>query len=61
MPPIEVIDQTLRDGQQSYWGMRMRAGQIIPVADAIDSARYRVVDLTGGSLRHQAKHRNAER
>ena len=50
MPPVEVIDQTLRDGQQSYWGMRMRAGQIIPVAPLIDAAGYRVVDLTGSSI-----------
>jgi oxaloacetate decarboxylase alpha subunit len=50
MARIEVIDQTLRDGQQSYWGMRMQAGQVLPVADAIDSAGYRVVDLTGSSI-----------
>jgi oxaloacetate decarboxylase (Na+ extruding) subunit alpha len=49
MALIEFIDQTLRDGQQSLWGMRMRAGQVLPVADAIDSAGYRVVDLTGSS------------
>ena len=30
--------------------MRMRAGQILPVAAAIDSAGYRVVDLTGSSI-----------
>lgn len=50
MARIEFIDQTLRDGQQSLWGMRMRAGQILPVAEAIDSAGYRVVDLTGSSI-----------
>jgi oxaloacetate decarboxylase alpha subunit len=50
MARIELIDQSLRDGQQSLWGMRMRAGQILPVADAIDSAGYRVVDLTGSSI-----------
>jgi oxaloacetate decarboxylase alpha subunit len=49
MARIEFIDQTLRDGQQSLWGMRMRAGHVLPVADAIDSAGYRVVDLTGSS------------
>src|SRR5215217_1685402 len=49
MALIEFIDQTLRDGQQSLWGMRMRAGHVLPVADAIDSAGYRVVDLTGSS------------
>ena len=53
MAPVEVIDQTLRDGQQSYWGMRMRAGQIIPVAPLIDAAGYRcrrpdrLLDLRG--------------
>ena len=26
MAAIEIVDQTLRDGQQSLWGMRMRAG-----------------------------------
>jgi oxaloacetate decarboxylase alpha subunit len=50
MARIEIVDQSLRDGQQSYWGMRMRAGQILPVAAAIDSAGYRVVDLTGSSI-----------
>jgi oxaloacetate decarboxylase (Na+ extruding) subunit alpha len=50
MARIEIIDQTLRDGQQSLWGMRMQAGHMLPVADAIDSAGYRVVDLTGSSI-----------
>ena len=50
MARIELIDQTLRDGQQSLWGMRMRGGQILPVAEAIDTAGYRVVDLTGSSI-----------
>ena len=50
MARIEIVDQTLRDGQQSYWGMRMQAGQVLPVAEAIDSAGYRVVDLTGSSI-----------
>jgi oxaloacetate decarboxylase alpha subunit len=50
MARIEIIDQTLRDGQQSYWGMRMRAGHMLPVAEAIDTAGYRTVDLTGSSM-----------
>jgi oxaloacetate decarboxylase alpha subunit len=49
MARIEFVDQSLRDGQQSLWGMRMRAGHVLPVADAVDSAGYRVVDLTGSS------------
>lgn len=49
MARIEFIDQTVRDGQQSLWGMRIRAGHVLAVADAIDSAGYRIVDLTGSS------------
>jgi oxaloacetate decarboxylase (Na+ extruding) subunit alpha len=49
MARIEFIDQSLRDGQQSLWGMRIRAGHVLPVASLIDSAGYRVVDLTGSS------------
>ena len=50
MAEIEIIDQTLRDGQQSLWGMRMKVGQLAAVADDIDRAGYRVVDLTGSSI-----------
>jgi oxaloacetate decarboxylase alpha subunit len=46
---IELVDQTLRDGQQSLWGMRMRAGHSLPVATDIDRVGYRVVDFTGSS------------
>ena len=49
MARIELVDQSLRDGQQSLWGFRMRAGHVLPIADAIDEAGYRVVDLTGSS------------
>lgn len=50
MAHIEFIDQTLRDGQQSLWGMRLRTGQVAAVADDIDRAGYRVVDVTGSSM-----------
>lgn len=50
MAHIEFIDQTLRDGQQSLWGMRMQAGMALPVAPLIDRVGYRVVDLHGSSL-----------
>lgn len=50
MARIEYIDQTCRDGQQSLWGMHMRAGHILPVAEQIDSAGYRVVDLSGSGM-----------
>jgi oxaloacetate decarboxylase alpha subunit len=50
MATVEFIDQSLRDGQQSLWGMRMRAGHVLPVAAEIDSVGYRIVDLTGSSI-----------
>lgn len=50
MAEIEFIDQTLRDGHQSWWGMRMQAGHVLPVAREIDRAGYRVVDVTGSSM-----------
>jgi oxaloacetate decarboxylase alpha subunit len=50
MSTIEYVDQTCRDGQQSLWGMQMRAGHILPVAEQIEAAGYRVVDLTGSGM-----------
>ena len=50
MTHIKFIDQTLRDGQQSLWGMKMQAGQILPVADQIDRTGYMTVDYTGSSM-----------
>lgn len=50
MAHIQFIDETMRDGQQSLWGMRMQAGMALPVAPLIDKAGYRVIDLTGSSL-----------
>lgn len=47
---IEFIDQTLRDGQQSLWGMRMRAGMAAAVAQDIDHTGFRTVDVTGSSM-----------
>lgn len=50
MAHIEFIDQTLRDGQQSIWGMRMQAGMALPITPLIDQTGFRVVDCTGSSL-----------
>ncbi len=49
MAHIEFLDETMRDGQQSLWGMRMTAGMALPVTPLIDRVGYRVVDLTGSS------------
>ncbi|KJF18661.1 carboxyl transferase [Acidithrix ferrooxidans] len=50
MSHIEFVDQTLRDGQQSLWGMRMRTGMVAEVAGLIDKAGFRTVDVTGSSM-----------
>lgn len=50
MTHVELVDATLRDGQQSLWGMRMQAGMALPVADIIDRTGYRTVDVTGSSF-----------
>ncbi len=50
MAHIEFVDETMRDGQQSLWGMRMQAGMALPITPTIDQVGFRVVDLTGSSL-----------
>ena len=50
MAHIEFLDETMRDGQQSLWGMRMQAGQALPVAPLIDRTGFRTIDLTGSSM-----------
>ena len=50
MAHVQVIDQTIRDGNQSLWGMRMQAGMALPVAPLIDRTGYSTVDLVGSSM-----------
>lgn len=50
MAHIEFLDETMRDGQQSLWGMRMQAGMALPVAPLIDRTGFRTIDLTGSSM-----------
>jgi oxaloacetate decarboxylase (Na+ extruding) subunit alpha len=50
MAHIEFIDQTLRDGQQSLWGMRMRACQATAALPHLNRTGFLVADLTGGTF-----------
>ncbi|MFT5415723.1 MAG: oxaloacetate decarboxylase alpha subunit [Gammaproteobacteria bacterium] len=50
MAHIELLDETMRDGQQALWGMRMQAGMALPVAPMVDRTGYRVIDLSGSSM-----------
>jgi oxaloacetate decarboxylase alpha subunit len=49
MPSVDILDSTLRDGQQSLWGMRMQAGMALPVADVLDRTGFSVIDFAGSS------------
>jgi oxaloacetate decarboxylase (Na+ extruding) subunit alpha len=47
---IEFIDQTIRDGQQSLWGLRLRAYQAAPALPHLDQTGFRVIDATGAGM-----------
>ena len=47
---IRFVDQTLRDGQQSWWGMRMPFAISMALAEDLDRAGYDELDITGSSL-----------
>lgn len=50
MTEVSFVDQTLRDGQQSLWGMRIRAGMAQAAAENIDRTGFHTVDVTGSSM-----------
>lgn len=50
MTQVEILDATLRDGQQSLWGMRMQAGMALPVADILDRTGFRTIDVAASSF-----------
>jgi len=50
MTHVELLDETIRDGQQSLWGMRMQAGMALPVADVLDRTGFRVIDAAASSF-----------
>jgi oxaloacetate decarboxylase alpha subunit len=47
---VEIVDETIRDGPQSLWGMRMQAGMALPVAETLDRTGFRVIDFAGSSM-----------
>ncbi|MGV1048521.1 MAG: carboxyltransferase [Solirubrobacterales bacterium] len=49
MAEIEFVDQTLRDGQQSLWGIRMRACQATRALPHLNATGFDTCDLTGGT------------
>lgn len=47
---IEIVDQTLRDGPQSWWGMKMRKDMGMPIAEELDRTGFHTIDLVGSSI-----------
>jgi pyruvate/oxaloacetate carboxyltransferase/biotin carboxyl carrier protein len=47
MNKIEFVDQTIRDAQQSLWGLMMRTDHIIPIAEKMNRVGYRAVATVG--------------
>lgn len=50
MTHIDFLDETVRDGQQSLWGMRMQAGMALPVAHLLDRTGFSRIDFAGSSM-----------
>jgi oxaloacetate decarboxylase (Na+ extruding) subunit alpha len=50
MAHVEIVDQTLRDGPQSLWGMRLRGGMATRVGPLLDRAGYHTADVPSGSF-----------
>lgn len=50
MAHIKFLDETMRDGQQSLWGMQMQAGMALPVTPIIDETGYETISIGGSSL-----------
>lgn len=47
MTRIEFVDQTIRDAQQSLWGLMMRTDHIAPIAETMDKVGYRAIATVG--------------
>lgn len=47
---IDFVDQTLRDGQQSLWGLRMRAFEAAGALPHLASTGFKTIDLTGPGM-----------
>jgi pyruvate/oxaloacetate carboxyltransferase len=44
---VHFVDQTIRDAQQSLWGLMMRTDHIVPIAETMDKVGYLAVATVG--------------
>lgn len=61
MDKIDFVDQTIRDAQQSLWGLMMRTDHIVPVAETMNRVGYRAVATVGSqAFTLQVRHHNED-
>ncbi|MGQ9631250.1 MAG: acetyl-CoA carboxylase biotin carboxyl carrier protein [bacterium] len=46
---LGIVDTTLRDGQQSLWGAKMRTEEMIPILESLDSVGFSAIEAFGGA------------
>ena len=49
MPGLQLMDTTIRDGQQSLWATRMSLGDMLPILPKMDKVGYWAVEAWGGA------------
>lgn len=49
MPKLELMDVTIRDGQQSLWATRMPVGDMLPILPKMDKVGYWAIECWGGA------------
>ena len=49
MPGLQLMDTTIRDGQQSLWATRMSLGDMLPILPKMDEVGYWAVEAWGGA------------
>ncbi len=46
---VAITDTTLRDGHQSLWATRMKASEMMPIAEKLDAVGYWSLEVWGGA------------
>ena len=49
MPRLQIMDTTIRDGQQSLWATRMPVGDMLPILPKMDKVGYWAIEAWGGA------------
>ena len=49
MPKLQLMDVTIRDGQQSLWATRMPVGDMLPILPKMDKVGYWAIEAWGGA------------